>query len=282
MNTADEVYLTPERPGEGSDPDFVRFSDGLGLTTINMVPHYQWLKSVVLDGKKLIDEIVAEDSCNREIYLIPDGSYFMIRNGITEFFGEGLIMENGDTRPLYSGIINSDNRRFKEECIPVFDTKVSEYYDWVLEYDTDNGQIEEEEQFIKVGVIQEVGPECKWCQAYVPILNEVADIEGLEKIYYYDILEARKNNTSDYQKMVAILSDYLQYDDEGNKRIYVPAIIFVSKGEIVGFDDETSYDTKGFKEPEDYWTEEEISDLKSKLTESMNKVLDNKCTDCNE
>ena len=30
---------------------------------------------------------------------------------------------------------------------------------------TDNGQIEEEEQFIKVGVIQEVGPEVKWCQA---------------------------------------------------------------------------------------------------------------------
>ena len=28
---------------------------------------------------------------------------------------------------------------------------------------TDNGQIEEEEQFIKVGVIQESGPECKWC-----------------------------------------------------------------------------------------------------------------------
>ena len=27
---------------------------------------------------------------------------------------------------------------------------------------TDNGQIEEEEQFIKVGVVQEVGPECKW------------------------------------------------------------------------------------------------------------------------
>jgi hypothetical protein len=27
---------------------------------------------------------------------------------------------------------------------------------------TDNGQIEEEEQFIKVGVVQAVGPECKW------------------------------------------------------------------------------------------------------------------------
>ena len=29
---------------------------------------------------------------------------------------------------------------------------------------TDNGEFEEEEQFIKVGVIQEIGPECKWCQ----------------------------------------------------------------------------------------------------------------------
>ncbi len=29
---------------------------------------------------------------------------------------------------------------------------------------TDNGQIEEEENIIKVGVIQEVGPETKWCQ----------------------------------------------------------------------------------------------------------------------
>lgn len=29
---------------------------------------------------------------------------------------------------------------------------------------TDNGQIEEEENFIKVGVVQEVGPECKYLQ----------------------------------------------------------------------------------------------------------------------
>jgi len=125
-------------------------------------------------------------------------------------------------------------------------------------------------------------PECPWCQAYVPMLNEVADIEGLEKIYYYNIYEDRKNNTEDYQKMVNLISDYLQYDDEGNKRIYVPAIIAVSKGEIVGFDDETAYDTKGFDTPKEYWTDKEISDLKNKLTDMVNTVLDNKCTDCNK
>lgn len=125
-------------------------------------------------------------------------------------------------------------------------------------------------------------PECPWCQAYVPMLNEVADIEGLEKIYYYNILEDRKDNTDNYKKIVSLLNEHLQYDDEGNKRVYVPAVIVVSEGEIIGFDDETSYDTKGFEDPADYWTNEEVSDLKMKLTDMISQVVDNKCTDCNE
>lgn len=125
-------------------------------------------------------------------------------------------------------------------------------------------------------------PECPWCGAYVPMLNEVADIGGLEKIYYYNILEDRKNNTEDYRKIVSLLDEYLQYDDEGNKRIFVPAVIFVSKGEIIGFDDETSYDTKGFDNPDDYWTEEEQKDLKNKLSSYISQIVDNSCTECNK
>jgi len=132
------------------------------------------------------------------------------------------------------------------------------------------------------GVVYLGFPECPWCQAYVKILNEVSDTEGLEKIYYFNILEDRKNNTEEYKKIVNILNDYLQYDSEGNKRIYVPAIISIVEGEIVGFDDETAYDTKGFEKPEEYWIEEEIKELKIKLTNMINEVLDNKCTDCNE
>ena len=132
------------------------------------------------------------------------------------------------------------------------------------------------------GIVYLGFPECPWCQAYVPMLNEVADIEGLEKIYYYNIYNDRKENTEKYQKIVSILSDYLQYDDEGNKRIYVPAIIAISEGEIVGFDDETSYDTLGTDSPEEYWTEDRIKKLKTKLTEMVNDVIDNKCTDCNK
>lgn len=129
-----------------------------------------------------------------------------------------------------------------------------------------------------IGVVYLGFPECKWCQAYVKFLNEVAKDRNIDKIYYYNIREDRTNNSENYQKIVKLLEGYLQNDEDGNPRIYVPAIIFMSNGKIIGFDDETSLDTGGYSDPSDYWTEEEIADLKAKL----NKIIDNSgiCIDC--
>lgn len=145
------------------------------------------------------------------------------------------------------------------------------------------------EEIIKVmengtGVVYLGFPECPWCQAYVVYLNEVAKEVGIEKIYYYNILEDRQNNTKDYQKMVSILEKKLEYDAEGNRRIYVPNVSFHVKGELIGNNLETAYDTKGFEKPEDYWTDEEVKDLKKTLTaymESVDMAL-NACSDCNK
>lgn len=149
INSADEVYMIPELPGESIDPEFERYTDGLGLTSINVLPHSQFFKDVYLDGKHMINEIVEGDSHNRAIYFIPDGTYFIIRNGITEYFGEGLIMENGKTRPLHAGIIHSDNQKYRckqenvlKENMKLLDSIVSEYYDWVIELDAVTGNIE--------------------------------------------------------------------------------------------------------------------------------------------
>ena len=167
----------------------------------------------------------------------------------------------------------TDSEKFRKEY-----TQVSEYNVYVYK------DIEDIIKILEHGTaIVYLGfPECPWCQAYVPILNEVADTEGLEKIYYYNIYEDRKENTENYQKIVSILNDNLRYDDEGNKKIYVPAVIAVSEGEIVGFDDETAYDTLGYEEPSDYWIEERTTNLKLKLSQMVNQVIDNKCTDCNQ
>ncbi len=148
VNAAETAYLPPELPGEATDPEFVKFAEGLGLTGINIMPHSQYEKTVVLDGMKLVNEIIAADSFGREIYLIPDGAYFIIRNGITEFFGEGEIMENGVLRPLRAGLIHSDNAFIRHTCpklidesVRLFATVVSTKYDCVIELDPESGRI---------------------------------------------------------------------------------------------------------------------------------------------
>ena len=129
------------------------------------------------------------------------------------------------------------------------------------------------------GVVYLGFPECQWCQRYVVYLNDVAKENNVDKILYYNIREDRNDNSENYLKIVDLLKDYIQDDEDGNPRIYVPAIIFMNDGKIVGFDDETSLDTKGCSNADEYWTKDEIKDLKERLNEYIEKA--NVCIDCN-
>lgn len=129
------------------------------------------------------------------------------------------------------------------------------------------------------GIVYLGYPECPWCMAYVPLLNEIAKNEGIEKIYYYNIREDRKNNTEFYQKVVSILNDYLNYDEEGKKRIFVPNVTFVKEGKIIFNDNETSLISEGT--PSEYWTEEKKTLFNEKLGKNINELLDDVCTSCN-
>ena len=75
MNCADTVYVQPEEPGE-SVPEFPRFAPGLGLTAVNILPHYQKVKDNYLDGKRLFEDITFGDSMGRCFFALPDNSYF--------------------------------------------------------------------------------------------------------------------------------------------------------------------------------------------------------------
>lgn len=130
------------------------------------------------------------------------------------------------------------------------------------------------------GIVYLGYPECPWCMAYVPLLNEIAKNEGIEKIYYYNIREDRKNNTEFYQKVVSILNDYLNYDEEGKKRIFVPNVTFVKEGKIIFNDNETSLISEGT--PSEYWTEEKKTLFNEKFRKNINELLDDVCTSCNE
>lgn len=130
------------------------------------------------------------------------------------------------------------------------------------------------------GVVYLGFPECAWCQAYVKILNEAAKNAQIDKIYYFNILEDRKNNTEEYKTIINILKNHLLYDDEGNHRIYVPDVTIVKNGKIIGHDNESSIITDENLTPESYWTNERIKNLKEKLTTYFNEINKRTCTSC--
>lgn len=127
-------------------------------------------------------------------------------------------------------------------------------------------------------------PECPWCQEYVKYLNETAKEVGIEKIYYCNTKKVKEEAMDKYHELISILDGHLQYTDEGDQWIYVPNVSFHINGDIIGNDYETSKDTHGLKNPKDYWTKQEIKDLKNTLTKYMEEVLSasNVCTDCNK
>lgn len=187
--------------------------------------------------------------------------------------GGFLVFNKPDKREEKKPTPTADAIKFKGEYTKISDDNVFVYRDM--------------EEIIKIlengrGIVYLGFPECPWCQAYVPYLNDVAKEVGISKIYYYNILNDRKEETDNYKKILELLGEYVEYNDEGNKRIYAPTVIFVDNGKIIGMDSETAKDTKGFEKPEDYWTDEEVKDLKTRLRNLAEQVKDSTCSDCNK
>ena len=95
MNCADVVYAGPELDGEALDPNFKRWISGLGVTNINIFPHFQRLKDEWLDGFRLIEDITFEDSMGHEIIAMNDGTYITIEDGVQKLFGEAYQIKDG-------------------------------------------------------------------------------------------------------------------------------------------------------------------------------------------
>lgn len=134
------------------------------------------------------------------------------------------------------------------------------------------------------GVIYLGYPESEWCQAYVKYLDETAKEMEIEEVYYFNIKEEQENNTKKYKKIVELLDARLQEDEDGNKDLFVPNVSFHAEGKLVGNNCETSLDKNKLEDLEEYWTKEEVKDLKASLTKYMNRVIPylTTCEDCNE
>lgn len=112
MNAADVVYAQPEEAGESVDPDYERFIPGLGLTNLNILPHYQMVRDNILDGRRLYEDIAFEDSIGHAFLVLVDGSYVLEEEDRCEVYGEAYLIfsgkmmkicEEGEMLSLYGG-----------------------------------------------------------------------------------------------------------------------------------------------------------------------------------
>ncbi len=129
INAAFYVYLLPEFEGEAKDPNYLRFSEGLDLTNIQMIPHRELINKKSIDGLDYINDIVLPDSFGCRFYIVSDGSYFKVKNGRTSFKGNGEIIEDGKILPLAQGPV-VPYMGYVEQ--PVIKTLLSEGYDMVV------------------------------------------------------------------------------------------------------------------------------------------------------
>lgn len=126
--------------------------------------------------------------------------------------------------------------------------------------------------------------ECPWCRSIIEQLSKVAIAENVAKIYYVDVLDIRdvkeiddlgnittkKEGTTAYLELIDLLKDVLedytltkgdQKVPVGEKRIYAPNVVAVSRGKVVQL--ETGIP-------------EELTDPYMELTESMEEYTYNK------
>lgn len=91
INMAKNVFNSPEQ-GENSEP--ICF-EGLGLTEINIEPHWKTDTSKFDEYEKYQREYILEESKKRDIYALCDGSYITIIDNEINMYGEIYKIKNG-------------------------------------------------------------------------------------------------------------------------------------------------------------------------------------------
>lgn len=94
-------------------------------------------------------------------------------------------------------------------------------------------KMEQKESFVLVMGF----PECPWCQALIPVVNEVAKTKKANVIYYLNIKDIRDNeNNSHHVDYLKLQNEYFKDAlDEKNKRLNAPTIVKVENGQMTNF-----------------------------------------------
>lgn len=154
---------------------------------------------------------------------------------------------------------DTDSIKFKDEYETVSNNNL-------YEYTTYNNIMETLKE--GTGIIYLGFPSCALCKEITPILNEAAEEKEIESIQYYNFKDIRENDTEEYKVLLDLLSDYLIEDENKNKRLTAPTVIFVKDGEVKG-----NYIGVINNKSEEIITEKEKETLKEDFSSLIEKIM---------
>lgn len=204
----------------------------------------------------------------------------------------------------------NDAKKFKEEYESLNGGVSSSGKDYLeVEIDEDNKvKYSSIKDIIKVlesgtGVIYLGYPECPWCRNVVPVLMRASNNTGIENVYYLNMHDVRDKMEVDsngnvvtveegeegykdlLEKLDSILSEYTVKDDDGKeydtgeKRIFVPTVIFVKNGKILDYHMDT---VESQTDPYVGLNEEQEMELYDIYVNGIHKILGDQCDDDSE
>jgi len=92
INLASKVYCSPESFEELNNP---RTWDGLGMTNINIEPHFIVVEDKLDEEGKVMRKELLKDSFEYPLYAIADGSYIYDDGNNKTIFGESYFVNDG-------------------------------------------------------------------------------------------------------------------------------------------------------------------------------------------
>lgn len=140
---------------------------------------------------------------------------------------------------------------------------------------------------------------CPWCRRLLPTLLDVAEKNGIEKIYYVDIKDIRdtyefsgsiipektKKGTDAYYEILDFFGDKLEKyyisDEAGNRydtgvtRLYAPTIIAVQDGEIMDMHVGT---VESQTDPFADFTEDQAKELTKEIEDLIKSIKNDTCS----
>lgn len=152
----------------------------------------------------------------------------------------------------------------------------------------------------KSGIIYFGFPTCPWCRNIVPVLLNAATSTGIGQIYYLDMSEVRdlyeldnnnkaklvKEGKKGYKdllkKLDSILDDYtLETTDKkevkvGEKRIFVPLVVFIKDGKIIAHHTDT---VDSQKDPYIKLNNDQTEELYNIYVDAITKMQNSSCDD---